>query len=261
MRKKILLFWLILLIGFPVSVYASVRVTPVVSQLNISTGEEKSDFFSVQNTGDELVTIEVELEELLREETDTEGINVDSWLEVEPRRFNIASGQEKRVMYKVNVPEDGEGELRARVFFTTGVTSKGTIGIKKRFGVAVYVAIQGTEIVEAEITGVSVSGIGPGTKGDFKGGMKIGVTVRNDGNVHIRPRGKVVIKDGKGKMVKELALPYGYPIMPQQSYTYNVSWKDHDFSWGRYQADASIQYGKVYELNKTHEAQTSFSVK
>lgn len=267
LRKEIVLSWLILLfdfllsLGFSFPAFAGIQVTPTVTQLNLSTGEEKSDFFSVLNGGNKLVCVEVELEELLRSQIDTEGIRVDSWLEVEPKKFDINPGEIKKVRYKIKVPPGCKGELRAQIFFATKGPSMGGIGIRNRFGVAVYVAIKGTEVVEAEITDVSISGLSPESEKNPEGGIKIRVTVQNKGNVHLRPRGKVIIKDEEGEVVKELTLPYGYPIMPKMSHAYYASWEDGKLSHRRYKAIVFIQYGDIYNRDKSYAIQTPFSIK
>lgn len=269
MRKETVSFWLILLLGFlfllslglPFPADAGIQVTPTVVQLNLPRGEEDSDFFSVLNDTDKLVSVEVELEELLKSQISGEDITVDSWLEVEPKKFDINPGETKKVGYKVKVPPGREGELRAQAFFATEGTPIGGVGIKSRFGVAIYVAIEGTEVVEAEITDISISELSPELDKNFAGGIKVGVTVQNKGNVHLRPRGRVKIKNEKGEMVKELTLPYGYPIMPQTSHTYYAFGENVELSSGRYKAIAFIRYGDIYERDKSYEIQTSFSIK
>ena len=256
--KKTVLLWIVLLFGLPISVYADIRVTPTITQLNLSPGEERSDSFLVSNYEGKQTSIEIEIEDLFKQPTEDKSIDVNSWIEVESRIFNICPGETKKIGYKVKTPAGYAGELRFSVFFATQDRAIGNVGIRKRFGVAIYVAIKGTEIVKAEISDISISEIKSSAHGKDIG---FSVIVQNKSNVHIRPQGKVLIKDNEDNVVKELLLPYGFPIMPNSTHPYYVAYENCDLLPGRYKAIALIQYGDTYGLSKGCENQTFFSIK
>lgn len=254
-RASLFLFQMVLVLALPACLYADIRVTPTITQLNLLPGEEKRDSFSVYNEGNKQASVEVEIDDLFKQPT--EKIEVNSWIEVEPKRFNIGPGEIKSIDYKVNVPVDYEGELRCRVFFAAQDQAVGNVGIKNRFGVAIYVAIKGTEVVKADILDISISEIKTGT--DTKD-IGFSVIVQNKSNVHIRPRGKLVIKTEGDSLVKELELPYGYPIMPGSSHSYYVVYEKCDLAPARYKTTALVQYGDEYNFNKNCEKESFFIV-
>jgi len=255
LKKRAVFFSLILFLGLCAPLRAEVRVSPTITQLSLASGEEKSDFFSVYNAGDKQLSVEVQEEELLKSSEDGKGADVNAWFKVEPEKFDIGPGETKSVRYNIKVPKGQRGELRGQIFFATNADFAGGIGIKNRFGVAVYVAIKGTEVVKAKITEVDVS------KAPDNKNIKFSVIVQNKGNVHIRPRGKLLVKNKEGNTVKELALPYGYPIMPNAGHAYDAIWEGMDLLKGKYKIVASIQYGDMYQLNKNYETHAFFSVK
>jgi len=255
LKKRAVLFSLILFLGLCAPLRAEVRVSPTITQLCLASGEEKSDFFSVYNAGDKQLSVEVQEEELLKSSEDSKSADVSAWLKVEPEKFDIGPGETKSVKYNIKVPKGQRGELRGQIFFATNADFSSGIGIKNRFGVAIYAAIKGTEVVKAKITEVDVS------KAPDNKNIKFSVIVQNKGNVHIRPRGKLLVKNKEGNVVKELILPYGYPIMPNAGHAYDAIWEDMDLSKGKYKIVASIQYGDMYQLNKNYETRAFFSVK
>ena len=137
MKKRIVLFSLILFLGLSAPLCAEVRVSPTITQLYLASGEEKSDFFSVYNAGDNQLSVEVQTEELLKSSEDSKSADVSTWLEVEPEKFDIGAGETKNIKYNVKVPKGQRGELRGQIFFATNTDFTGGIGIKNRFGVAV----------------------------------------------------------------------------------------------------------------------------
>lgn len=265
MKKRIVFFSLILFLSFSAPLCAEVRVSPTITQLYLASGEEKSDFFSVYNSGGKQISVEAQAEELLKSSEDSKSIDINAWLEVEPEKFDIGPGETKSIKYNVKIPKGQRGELRGQIFFATDTDFAGGIGIKNRFGVAVYVAIKGTEVVKAKIAEVAVSKATSKEaikdEGADNKNIKFSVIVQNKGNVHIRPKGKLLVKNREGSIVKELILPYGYPIMPNAGHAYDVIWEETGLVKGKYKIIASIQYGDIYQLNKNYETQAFFSVK
>jgi len=247
---------LLLLNLFPVPLYAGIGVTPTVTEISLSPGNRETGILRVMNDGDSATKVGVELENWKK---GGEGVEVDSWLRVEPREFEIGAGETKEVKYEIEMPEKAKGELVAMVFFGSLASAGGGVGIKTRFGVSIYVAIKGTEVVEASIEKLDVAKYGG--ENSNNNGINFGVTVGNMGNVHIRPNGRVVIEDKKGSQIKEVNILYGLPVFPQAKRTFAANWKGGVLPPGDYIVKASINYGDLYGLkDKICSYETLFSV-
>ncbi len=240
----------------PFLVNAGIGVKPTVTELSLSAGRKKAGIFKVLNDGDKTVKVKVELEDWGRKK---EEIRVDSWLKIKPREFELAPGKARRVKYKIEVPEEAEGEMVAMVFFGSLAPAGGGVGIKTRFGVSIYVAVKGTEVVEANIEKFDVTKYAGEDSDNY--GINFGVTVENMGNVHIRPKGKVAIDDKEGNRIKEVDISHGFPVFPQGKRAFPAIWKRGVLRPGEYKAKATINYGELYGLkDKISSYEAFFSV-
>jgi len=242
-RNFYLLVALVFLNFSPFLVYAGIGVKPTVTELILSPGKRKAGTFTVLNDGDKAVKVKVDLENWGRRE---EGVEVDFWLKVKPREFELAPGKARKVKYKIEVPEEAKGEVVAMVFFGSLAPAGGGVGIKTRFGVSIYVAIKGTEVIEANIEKFDVAKYAGENSDNY--GINFGVTVENMGNVHIRPKGKVTIDDKEGKRIKEVDIFHGFPVFPRAKRTFPAIWKRGMLPPGEYKAKTTINYGELYGL-------------
>ncbi len=256
LRRNLYLLVALLFLYFSSVLYAGIGVEPTVTELSLSPGKRKAGSFTVLNDEDKVIGVKVELEDWLRR---AEGIEVPSWLEVKPREFEIGPGEVRKVKYKIEVPQEVKGELVAMVFFGSLTPGGGGVGIRTRFGVSIYVAIKGTEVVEANIEKLDVAKYGGENSDNY--GISFGVTVENEGNVHIRPKGKVLVEDREGNRIKEADIFYGLPVLPQGKRTFAANWKGGVLPPGEYKGKATISYGELYGLkDKISSYETLFSV-
>jgi len=255
-RNLYLLLAVFFLNSFPFLVHAGIGVKPTVTELSLSPGKKKAGIFTVLNDGEETVKVKVELEDWRRRE---EEVRVDSWLKIKPREFKLAPGKVRKVKYKIKVPEEAEGEMVAMVFFGSLAPAGGGVGIKTRFGVSIYVAIKGTEVVEANIEKFDVTKYAGEDSDNY--GINFGVTVENMGNVHIRPKGKVIIDDKEGNRIKEVNISHGFPVFPQAKRAFPAIWKRGVLPPGEYKAKATIYYGELYgSKDKISSYEALFSI-
>ncbi|MBA7553214.1 hypothetical protein ES705_45801 [subsurface metagenome] len=85
--------------------------------------------------------------------------------------------------------------------------------------------------------------------------------VENKGNVHFRPRGKVIIENGEGKKLDEVEIQYGWPVFPNDKRLYRANWEPEEILPGTYKTIAIFNYGDIYsKLDKQFEKNVSFEV-
>lgn len=229
--------------------FAGLSVDPVTLEIVAQKGEDKLGVIKVKNTSEKLVRIRVS-----PEKWDIKDLDINKWLTIEPKEFELASAQLKEVSYRINPPEDSIGELRCMVFFISDEIGKKKSPVGIRFGVPFYVVVGGTEVIEVEVDSINV-------KYDINRNILDGtIMVNNKSNIHIRPHVKVYIYDNKDKLINRFSLPYGQPAQKEQLRPF-IFQQELELDPGRYKLVAMVDYGKLYGLKgKIAEVETEFLV-
>ena len=170
--------------------------------------------------------------------------SVSDWLKVGPTEFDIPAGEEMKVRYIVNVPEDTRGGRYGVVFFEVSppleeLEGKTGAAVNIRLGSIILVTVNGTEEYLAEFKDLSVG------KAERDGTFDIFCTIRNNGNVLIRPNGPVKIIDTSSKTeVAELVLNQSKSgILPDTSRQFQVTYEGARLPPGNYVVQAILDYG------------------
>lgn len=230
---------------------------PARFEVSLPPGEIAEGDYYVQNDTDQPAHIIVEPENWFKDVYDYKKLGIKDWVEFDTYEFDLKPKEIKKLRLRIKVPTDVKGELVAQIFFTSDVLKENgqpSGGIKARIGSVLYVAIKGTEIVDAEMTNITVSE--EFTEGKEK--IKITANIKNKGNVHIRPTGKVMIHDKAGKKLAELDLVACKATLPGQDNEYYVLWDKPEPKTGVYKALVAINYGKELNLEKTTTSEKAF---
>ena len=231
----------ILLVSSEVS-YAQLGVEPVRVEIEMSKGEETEGSYLVWHNFKKPVQIMVKTKEWfkLKENRD---ISLDTWLRISPKELLVAPGKKGEFKWKVSVPNNAVGELAGMVSFTP---SEKTGPITTVMSVPIYVAIKDTSIKRAKIEKIVVR------RGQSKehSNIRVAVVIKNTGNVHLRPSGKVLIKDKKGREIKVVSLASGWPVYPGRVQPYFADWEDASLKAGKYKAIATVDYGDPENILK-----------
>jgi len=239
--------------------HASLTVSPTRVVLQVKTGKTHTGFFTLHNGGEAPLEIAVEAEDWAG------GISGDrapvSWLTVKPKAVTLAPGKGARVKYTVRAPKETVGELRTQVFFTTMTGSAGTMRTRSRLGTIIYVTIEGTEQIGAEVSRVSAvyTASTPGISKPDRLDLAIGV--HNQSNVHIIPNGQVVLRDAKGGKAATVSFPQGWGLLPNEEDLYHAIGSGIHLAPGRYTMEITISCGadvrKPTSITKTLHAVVS----
>jgi len=261
MFKKILFVFTICLTVFILAGEAfAITIGPSRFEVVLPQGEVAVADYYVQNETEKPIHVTVEPENWSKEAYFYGDLKIEDWIEFDSYEFDLQPKEIKKLILTIKVPEDVTGELVAQIFFTSAVgTATGeeqTGGIRARIGAVLYVAIEGTESVDAEIVDVIPSKISD--NGVKK--IEFGVKVKNRGNVHIRPTGKVLIEDEKGEKVVEINLVQGRAVLPNKDNLFYVVLDKTKLKKGKYNITAVINYGKMFGEEKTADFKRSFEV-
>ena len=236
---------------------AAISVYPVLLELSVSKEGQLQGSLSVTNEGAEAAEIEVQPEYWLKSSPVINGqaIEIGSWLNLEPKNFRLKPAEKKEVKYSIRAPSGLAGEIMAQVYFAD-VTKKesAAVNVISRVGVGLYVSVKETQKISAKIDRINITKEGKE--------IKFEVVVENLGNVHLRPKGKLVIQDSQNRTIKELETQYGWPVFPATKYSYHALCKDTDIGKGQYGVQASIYYGNLYEqkADRTDEKKAGFNI-
>ena len=154
-------FTLLLLVACCLSlvpdVEAGLSVSPPRTVLQGKPNKTLTGYFTLTNDGEHPLEVRVEPEDWAG------GIGGGRgpvpWLKITPTQLMLRPGKTSRVKFTVRIPKDASGELRAQVFFTTTEAgepshSEGAMSLRSRLGAIIYVAVEGTEHIEGDITKV-----------------------------------------------------------------------------------------------------------
>lgn len=219
-------------------VYAGIGLDPTMAEISVGPNAKYESVWKVSNTGGNTASVKIGIENWFQKE-----IPPEKWINFETKEFKLEPEQVKELKFTITVPEGAAGEFAAMIFFN--MLEEGEM-IGSGFGVPIYVMVKGSEIVDAEIIELKV-------ESNLGGGINGYVTIKNNGNVHIRPRTSVQILDNEGKAVISLEVPYSLPVQAGKQRKYDFEQKYIRLSPGKYKILAQSEYGTLYNLDKKIE--------
>lgn len=238
----------------------TIKVTPSILEKMVKPGDVYSGQTKVANNSVQEITLYAYLKdfkaaaedesgraELIVPGTET-GNYISSWINISTEGIVLGPGEERAVPYTINIPSNvGPGGYYGAIVFGTqapklkpGEADTGAaIGIAQQAASLVLLQVEGIADERADIREFKTDKQFYSTPFDVKFTTKIS----NLGNVHVKPRGVIEIKDMLGKNVTTLAVNEdGGNILPKSSRTFLNNWKDR-FGFGKYEASLALSYG------------------
>ncbi len=160
------------------------------------------------------------------------------WLRVVPEELDVPAGREAEVRVSASAPEGATGGHYAMIFFETqpSYDAQG-VGMNFRLGALTEVVVSKTEVYQAALASLA-----------FRAPQDILVEVFNQGNILIRPKGKVKVFDGSGKRLQQLEFnPQRVGVLPQTLRTYPTP-LEAPLAPGTYTVKTELDYGTKYLL-------------
>ncbi|MCU0607358.1 MAG: hypothetical protein MUF78_08075 [Candidatus Edwardsbacteria bacterium] len=149
-----------------------------------------------------------------------------AWIDVNPAEFEVPPRAEQVVRFTVRVPDSSFGSRWSILYFESqpDTTQKAMIGMsfKARVGSPIYVIVPGTEVKQAELVSFAYR------RRDGRA-HEFALRIANTGNVHLRPKGTLAVKNASGATVataslsdevvlpqsqRDLSLPLAQPLAP-----------------------------------------------
>ncbi|MDD2565681.1 MAG: DUF916 domain-containing protein [Candidatus Gracilibacteria bacterium] len=200
---------------------ANLSISPLKHEFNVNPGETKSELIRVTNNDNSPITLYTSKEDFIAgDETGTpsfikpkdkknDEFSLSNWIKLENETITLAKGETREVRFTVNVPANGEpGGHYGAIFFSPGAPSGAQVAVVQRLGVLVLINVSGDLKIEGNLTDFAVGAIkdkkfeSASTFGNFP--ITFQTKFSNDGNVHIKPTGKIVLTDENGNELKNV---------------------------------------------------------
>jgi hypothetical protein len=185
------------------------------------------------------------------EKTEQSRLDASRWFTIDEPDFILQPNQVRTVKGVLHPPIDAiPGGHYATIFFQPLVPeqalSPSTTYISARVGVLAFLVVKGDieqkAIFNSTLHTSRLIRHGPAT---------FTFSIRNTGNVHIMPTGKLTIYDGRGKQAGVLDVPTSF-VLPDSTKNYRLQWNPPR-PIGKYKAELAVNYGiERVQLPKTN---------
>ncbi len=201
-----------------------------------------------------------------------------SWIDIGGGPFTLQPGDRLEIPVTIRVPQNAEpGGHYASVFFGTDPSLKpeeggGQVSVRSLIGSLIILRVAGEVRETASIK--SFGQADAGALNRLPAGLQL--RVANQGNVHIRPQGTVIIRNLFGGETARLTINEANgAVLPNSVRRFDVSWSKHEnsgargnffqeigaewrnFALGSYTATAILNYGQA---NLTLQADTRITI-
>lgn len=167
-----------------------------------------------------------------------------SWMGVTPHTFTIEPHQKQILNYYIQVPSDARpGGHYAGVVFTPGSavnTTNTGASVETKAGTLFYITVNG-EIVEQSF----ISNFLANVFQEF-GPVRLNIQIENKGDVHISPKGKVVVTDILGRKIENQTLA-AYNVFPGAARDFDTM-VGSQWMFGPFKASLTGTYGRADNL-------------
>ena len=244
-------------------VTGQIVISPTKIELNVDPGDKATREIKLTNRTGEPVTFQFSMEDF-EGSTDPSQATVfmgrtdspwgaSKWIEPEVSSIVLDQGETLTMAVKLRVPPTAEPGGHYAVLFASRTIDRvedgAAIKVTERVGTLFLITVSGNVITDGTLDEPEMrmfSEYGP---------VDIGLVFNNLGNVHVKPTGKVVIRNIFGQTVAEIPVEE-WVVLPDSSRRTVIEWGGK-YHFGRYTATAEIGYSENRSLLL---AQTSFWV-
>lgn len=225
----------------------NITIIPPKFELFANPGDSVTEQIRVKNDSTFPVTYGIVLEDfstageegqVVLEEPSSNNYSLANWIEPESKDIVLQPGEERALTFTINIPKDAEpgGHYASLLFSSGGDPVPGAASVTQRVGSLILLRVSGNVSETATIESFTIPSYSQ------KGPIIFSLRVKNDGNVHVRPKGTIIITNLFGKKVDEIPLN-GANIIPGAVRKMETEWnKDNIF--GVYTATMVSTYGQ-----------------
>lgn len=248
----------------------TVSVIPPRFELRGNPGDIIQEKLRIRNDSQQSITYAIQVEDFQAKddqggvdliEKDNEGnasYKLASWITTDPEKITLAPGDEKVVTINIKIPKTAEpgGHFASVLIKRSGGDVTGGASVDSRIGSLILLRVSGAITESAAVDSFkaeeSISQYGPVT---------FALRTKNDGNVHVQPKGTIVIYNTFGKEVTKIPLTQAN-VLPGSARVVKSIWDEKNLI-GRYTATLQATYEQNTQPGvepKTLTASTTFIV-
>ncbi|MBI1839074.1 MAG: hypothetical protein HYR95_02170 [Candidatus Colwellbacteria bacterium] len=230
----------------------AVTISPLNFELNGNPGDTVSNLVRVYNDLDVGIGVAMETQDfvsageqgqvLIKGHEESGTYSLANWVSLSPQTFSLAPHSSQTVEFTVKIPAGGEpgGHYASVLATVSGEAPGGGVGINQKVGALLLLSVAG-EISE----NLGLVDFNPDSGFTEYGPEKLIARFKNEGTVHLKPRGFVIIKNVLGNEVVKMDLPQ-LNVLPQSARTVDIPLKIEG-QFGRYEATLAAIYGATNE--------------
>ncbi|MBW7954505.1 DUF916 domain-containing protein [Candidatus Gracilibacteria bacterium] len=222
MKKILLVFILLISFGIINNTFASFSISPLKFEFDIDKNSSKKEKIKLTNSGDTPITLYSSKEDFIagddtgtpkfvkQSESETSKYSLSNWIELEDKNLTLAPKESKEVYFTIKVPTTSEpGGHYGAIFFSPGNPAGGQVAVVQRLGVLILVNVPGEVLVSGEVKDFQIGQYNKEKKLDSKTNFNslpiIFQTIfQNNGNIHLKPSGKITLTDENGEVLKNI---------------------------------------------------------
>lgn len=223
----------------------SLAVNPAIMEQILEPGQPISSKIVITNISDVPIPIKASVSDFKPNE-DLEGVDdagiyqAQTWFKIDEPDFILQPKQAREVRVLITAPLGAEpGGHYATVFFQSLIpeefVSSDRVYLANRVGVLAFLVVKGDikeKLAVGSLAAPSLQQFAP---------VEFSLTLKNEGNVHVLPSGKLKIFNWRGKQIDEIVLKPGM-VLPRTTREFRFV-LDKAGPVGTYTARAEIAYG------------------
>jgi len=236
--------------------FAAFVVTPMEFHLNVANNDSTTGSFWIRNRGTETISLKIYVGDFWIDPDGKEAFldpgkverSCSKWIELAPEELELKPNESKSVRFNLSVPPEKTGTFWGMIFVEQ--TNKPTIKTEQkgrqqfnilsfqRVGVRMYQEVPNSKKGEGKITQVTVE------RNKKDDSVKVSLKMENNGDVLLRCKGTVEIRNEKGETVDTVIMDEFncYPKAPRITPAFSKA----KLKSGQYTALAVIDYGAEY---------------
>jgi hypothetical protein len=188
----------------PANTQQALEVSPPTQEVKADPGQTITITATVANKSETTLPISVRVENFIAAGdegqvalTETGPWAVSTWTTISPDEFSLKPGERKDVTAKISIPQgEAGGRYGSFVFSIAGAQGENTAtSLSQEVASLFLIRLSGDvneQLTLKSLTAPEFSEFGP---------VPLVLTYENTGNVHLRPRGTITIKDMLGRII------------------------------------------------------------
>jgi hypothetical protein len=238
----------LLCVARPAAADVSIGASPALLDLELEAGKTSAQTILLFNSGKESVTVKAYAWDWWHDETNGKKFappgslphSAAKWISFVPQSITVKPGKAVNVTITVATPKDATGGSYAVAWFeATPLPKKGSkqVLVGARLGVLVMAGVKGRSRPDITVEKLDIK---PPSASSV---LKAEVKLKNTGDVHLYPKGTLVVLDKKNKLVGHAGFEKRR-MLPAEKNTAQITWGG-ELKPGDYQGVLTVDYGEA----------------